>query len=144
MPFDVRFRIDLSLSDGAVRTYFQEQLHAGRVAVIITSMREADFMGAQSGMPSFFMKGVLPLDPQARAASLKVSVTIQATGDSNADGEVSLADWSDLAACLTGPTANGLQTAGSGSICTCLFDFDSDNDVDLRDVGQFQIAFSWS
>jgi hypothetical protein len=44
-PFAVQFEIDLCLSDARVRRYFQEGLSAGRVAVIVTSMKEEAAFG---------------------------------------------------------------------------------------------------
>jgi hypothetical protein len=52
-------------------------------------------------------------------------------GDCDADGDVDLADYADLEACLNGPQA-GLDAG-----CSC-FDFDADGDVDLQNFGDFQ------
>ena len=55
--------------------------------------------------------------------------------DCNADGGVNLLDFGDLAACVSGP--NGALAAPS---CAC-FDLDADDDVDLKDAGEFQRLF---
>jgi hypothetical protein len=72
VPFDVAFEMDLGLSNGAVRRYFQEQLDAGRVVIVVTSLQGAQQQGPQSGFPSFFMKEGLILDPGAKAADLRI------------------------------------------------------------------------
>ncbi len=142
IPFDVRFDIDLDLSGGAVRRYFQEQLDRGRAIVVVTAMTETEIQGPQSGFPSFFMKEVLPFEPQAQAPTLTIRLTIEATGDFDQDGSVGLFDWPAMAACLNAPD----QLPSSGDLltaeeCLCLFDFDGDRDVDVSDVAAFQIRF---
>lgn len=56
--------------------------------------------------------------------------------DCNGDGWVNLIDYDDFEGCLSGPDG-GLPLPE----CNC-FDLDSDNDVDLSDIRQFQHAFS--
>lgn len=91
-PFDVTFDLDLSLSDGRVRQYFQEQLNSGRVIVSITSLRETTVMGGASGYPSFFMKEAT--DPGATPPRLTIvlSSCSQGDGDIDCDGDVDAAD----------------------------------------------------
>ncbi|MGB0715488.1 MAG: hypothetical protein ACPGXK_06400 [Phycisphaerae bacterium] len=72
-PFDVTFNIDLSLSDGDVRGYFQNQLNNGRLIVAVTSLREVVQQGPVSGVPSFYLKEGILLDVGAKAAALKVT-----------------------------------------------------------------------
>lgn len=90
--FDVTFDIDLSLSDGRVREYFQQQLDAGRVVLVLTSLRETTIMAGQEGFPSFFMKE--STDPQAIPARLRIVLAPCAVGDGdiNCDGAVDLMD----------------------------------------------------
>lgn len=142
-PFDVEFSINLALSDGEVTGYFREQLDAGRVVVTVTSMREAEQQGSQSGFPSFFMKEVLPLDPAARAAALSIDVVVHPSADFDGDGYVSLFDWTGLAECAGGPdTLPDPQGDIAEEECLCGFDFDRDGDVDLLDMGTFQTRFT--
>jgi len=57
-------------------------------------------------------------------------------GDADEDGGVTLFDLELLTACMTGD-------AGGPTAAPCLsFDADRDDDVDLRDAGNFQRAFS--
>jgi hypothetical protein len=56
--------------------------------------------------------------------------------DCNSTGDVNLFDHRDLEACLSDP-GYGLVAP----FCAC-FDLDADADVDLRDVGEFQLLFS--
>ena len=56
-------------------------------------------------------------------------------GDCNSTGGVNLLDFSDLAACVSGPDV-GL----ADSSCAC-FDLNADDDVDLEDAGKFQRLF---
>ena len=58
--------------------------------------------------------------------------------DCNSTGNVDLFDYGDLEACLADP-GDGLVAP----FCAC-FDFDTDQDVDLEDVGAFQRFFSGS
>lgn len=74
VPFDVSFDIDLSLSDGAVKRYFQEQLNTGRIIVAITALTETVEQGPVAGIPSFYMKEGVPLDVGAKAAALLVTL----------------------------------------------------------------------
>jgi hypothetical protein len=56
-------------------------------------------------------------------------------GDCNATGTVNLPEYADLDASLLGP-GSGLSIG-----CKCL-DFDSDNDVDLKNYSMFQVMFT--
>jgi len=58
--------------------------------------------------------------------------------DCNSSGTVDLYDYSDLEACLSHP-GDGLVAPS----CAC-FDLNADQDVDLRDVGEFQRNFGGS
>lgn len=57
-------------------------------------------------------------------------------GDTNDDGFVSLADFSLLAQCLSGPGTDTVPPA-----CNPL-DLDRNSSLDLRDVGSFQLYFT--
>ena len=57
-------------------------------------------------------------------------------GDGNWDGGVNGLDYIDLESCLSGP----MTEPGEPTACTC-FDFDQDDDVDLLDFAEFQIAY---
>ncbi len=72
IPFDVQFEVDLTLADGEVRAYFQEQLNNGRIIVAVNSLTETVIMGPTTGIPSFYMKEGVNLDAGAKAASLRV------------------------------------------------------------------------
>jgi hypothetical protein len=56
-------------------------------------------------------------------------------GDFNGDGFITLADHKQLPSCITGPD-RGPVSAG----CQ-VFKFDSDDDVDLRDIAEYQTEF---
>jgi hypothetical protein len=66
-----------------------------------------------------------------------LTVTSTLPGDCDGDGDVDLADYANLPACLSGPAA------AHGPNCGC-FDRDSDADVDLLDFADFQAFFSGS
>ena len=59
----------------------------------------------------------------------------QVPGDCDADGDVDLDDFTELAACLVGPGGGLAQPA-----CNC-FDLDSNGDIDLFDFAEFQVLF---
>ena len=65
-----------------------------------------------------------------------VTVSMQLPGDADGDHDVDLEDYTEFAACMTGPDA-GPPATGCG-----LFDFDSDNDVDLEDYRAFKAALA--
>lgn len=56
-------------------------------------------------------------------------------GDTDADGDVDLGDFSRYVQCVTGP--GGVAAEG----CLCV-DFNGDGDVDLRDFAEFQLSFT--
>ncbi len=142
-PFDVVFDIDLNMSEGQVKKYFQEQLNTGRIIVSVTSLREADFQGPASGFPSFYMKEGVPLDPNARAGKLAVVLGAAVTGDLDLDETVDLDDWSGYLDCLSGPgLAPDPDSPLTAEMCLCTYDFDRDGDVDLLDAGEFTVRFT--
>ena len=55
--------------------------------------------------------------------------------DCDQDGDVDLADLTEMVACLTGPSG------ASEGVCTC-FDVDRDADVDLSDFAILQVVFA--
>jgi len=124
-PFVVRFDLDLSLSEGRVRRYFQEQLDQGRVFVEVTSLIETVMFGEPGEIPSFFMKEGVGLEPGAAAARLAVVLAEGGpAGDVNGDGCVNLAD---LAVMLANFGRVGDAGPEDG-------DLDGDHDVDLADL----------
>jgi hypothetical protein len=138
-PFPVHFDLMLSLSGARVREYFQEQLSAGRVFVAITSLTVTSKQ-APSGFPSFFTKEGAALDPNARPPRL--AVTLAASGDPDGDADRDWIDWKELADCMGGPEStpgDGVTLSGAG--CLCVFDYDDDLDVDLRDAAYFIASF---
>lgn len=135
-PFFIDFEIDLALTDGAVRRYFQEQLAAGKVFLIVTSLREAVREGGQQGYPTLFTKEGDLIDPDALPPTLEVCIGGPLPGDVNEDGVVDLADYAVLYECLRGP-----GVAIENETCR-VFDFDFDDDVDLEDAAAFSIVFS--
>jgi hypothetical protein len=58
-----------------------------------------------------------------------------APADCNIDGAVDLYDYDSFEACMSGPSGGLLDPS-----CVC-FDLDGDVDVDLEDVGAFQLSF---
>ncbi len=136
IAFDVTFELDLELSDGLVRSYFQEQLDGGRLFVYVTSLREVAVMGSPTDVPSFFMKEALSLNPVpagAKAPSLTLVLTDASPGDFDADDDVDLLDAAEFMNCFAGADV----PAGSGCAAGA---FDGDSDVDLADHAGFAAA----
>lgn len=123
-PFDVVFAIDLSLSDGAVRAYFQEQLDEGRLFVSVTSLHPTVQGGTPGSVPSFYQKEGLGLHPDAAAPKLTIVLRERRTGDTDGNGCVNLSDLTRL-----------LSNFGNASGMTVEDgDCDGDGDVDLSDL----------
>lgn len=129
VPFDIEFDVDLSLSAGLVRQYFQEQLSGGRVYVNVTSLADTVMFGAPSDYPVLFTKEGLGLDPNAKAAKLTIVLDTGPEGDLNGDGCVDLADLSILL----------LHFGGSGGADEG--DLDGDGQVNLTDLSRLLIHF---
>ncbi len=138
VPFPVHFDVNLASSEGRVRNYFQEQLSAGRVVVVVTSLT-ATFKQASTGFPTFFTKEGISLHPGARPPRLIIDFV--PTADADGDQQRDLADWSALTDCFHGPDVPPLGGFFSVEECLCLFDGDQDQDVDFQDVSSFQKRF---
>ncbi len=54
-------------------------------------------------------------------------------GDCTEDGGTNLIDYSEFTGCYSGPLVDGI-----GPTCLACFDFDGDDDVDLRDFAALQ------
>lgn len=138
--FDVRFVVDLTLSGGQVRRYFQEQLAGGRLFVAITSLLLADLQGEQATYPTLHTKE--SVSPGAKAPRLTLQVAVGPTGDFNGDGAVLPPDIDMGTACLAGPGATPtLPAPRTPAACRCAFDDDGDGDVDLRDAAAWMTNF---
>jgi hypothetical protein len=135
-PFDITCEFNLDLSGGRVRRYFQEQLNAGRVAIIATSLRETVFMGGSAGFPSIFNKEAVGLTPGAKAPRLDLDLCVPLAADFDADCDVDGADVDAMAGCRTGP---GVGPPANG--CDAK-DLDDDQDVDQDDFGILQRCYS--
>lgn len=68
--FSINVDIDLSLSDGRVKRYFQEQLNGGRVFLYVTSLADTTMGGGQNEYPTIYMKD--STDQEARPAELTI------------------------------------------------------------------------
>jgi len=139
VPFPVDFDVNLALSNGRVRGYFQEQLRSGRVFAAITALTVTSVQ-APTGFPTFFTKEGLALHPDARAPRLTIDLV--PSGDVDGNERRGRADWKEMQSCLDGPDlAPGPGVVLSADGCLCVFDLDEDGDVDLQDVGRFQQRF---
>ncbi|GMU24233.1 MAG: hypothetical protein AMXMBFR13_43090 [Phycisphaerae bacterium] len=136
VPFEVIFEVDLDLSAGHVRHYFQEQLDQGRLFVVVTSLKEAAIQGAQSGFPTFFTKEGAAFDLAAEAPRLDLHACLAVAPDFDRDCDVDAFDVQHFEACRTGPAVGP-----PGSECLNS-DFDHDWDVDQEDFAILQRCFS--
>ncbi|MBI1826697.1 MAG: hypothetical protein HY287_01345 [Planctomycetes bacterium] len=138
-PFAVDFDVDLSLSGGLVRNYFQGQLGGGRVFVDVTSLTLTSQQAA-AGYPVFFTKEGINLDPNARAAQLVM--TFVPTADIGGNGMPDLTDFGALQKCSAGPGSKPSPALPlEATVCKFLFDLDEDGDVDLHDAAVFWNRF---
>jgi len=135
-PFDVRFDIDLTLSEGRVLRYFQEQLSGGRVAVAITTLQLVEEQVVDPSYPSFLTKESTGTPPR-----LLVWLRPELAGDADDDGLLTLGDYADAVTCLRGPGVAAGRNTTERNNCRCAFDQDADGDVDLRDVAQLEADF---
>src|SRR5262249_58355842 len=98
VPFDVVFNINLSLSGGLVRSYYQQQLNAGRVFAYVTALTDTIQGGTPGGVPSFYQQEGIGLDPNAAAPKLTIVLSPSLPGDTDGNGCVNLSDLSRLLA----------------------------------------------
>jgi hypothetical protein len=141
VPFDVLFDINLSLSDGAVRGYFQEQLRGGRVFVIVTTLLLADFMGSQSGYPTFFTKEAFGTG--VKPGQLTIRLKSHPPGDIAGDGISTLEEVAVGLRCMDGPGAAVVPPPGvHRDTCLCAFDVNGDGAIDLRDFREVMREFT--
>lgn len=142
ISFDVVFEVNLSLSEGNVRKYFQEQLRGGRVVVEVTTLLFANFMSAQTGYPVFYTRDAT--GPGVRAPQLLIRLRSDPIGDLDGDALVQLPDYRVAKQCIAGPSRlPSVPTGGYGiKTCLCAFDADTDADVDLRDVARIQNEYT--
>lgn len=123
--FDIVFDVNLNLANGAVRSYFQEQLNAGRVFAYISCLADTQQFGSPQGVPSLYSKEAVQQGIQgAKAPKLTIVLRTGITGDLDGNGCVNLNDLTALLAHF-GMT-NGATLADG--------DTDSDGDVDLSDL----------
>lgn len=126
-PFDVEFEINLALSGGEVKRYFQEQLNNGRIMVAITSLNETAIQGPQSGIPAFYMSEGTMIDPGAKAPLLSISLSnCNNNGDIDGDLDVDLIDVESFASVAVGNETTPTLVAAS--------DLNCDGSVDGLDV----------
>ncbi len=141
--FDVVFDVNLSLSEGNVRKYFQEQLRGGRVFVEVTTLLFANFMSSQTGYPVFYTRDAT--GPGVRAPHLLIRLQSDPIGDLDGDSLVLLSDYKVARQCIAGPGRPPFSPPGRGiKTCLCAFDADADADVDLRDLARIQNEYTGS
>lgn len=125
VAFDIRFSINLSLSDGRVRSALQEQLNQGRVFAYITCLADTEQFGSSFGIPSLYSKEAVQQGINgAKAPQLTIVLHETLTGDLDGNGCV---DIGDLATLLANFGTNSGATPEQG-------DTDGDGDVDLTDL----------
>ncbi len=136
VAFPVTFDVDLTLSEGRTHRYFRERLNAGRLFVIITSLRETTIMGAANGYPGFFTKEGVGQEPGALAPRLDLDACRTVGPDLDFDCDVDTDDLAVLEACATGPAL------GPPSAACARSDFNQDGDVDMQDFACWQRCLS--
>lgn len=141
--FDVVFQVNLDLENGSVRDYFQRQLLAGRVTVVVTSLVETGLQ--ELGNPTFFLSeatepsGGFPPIPGAKAPKLVITLAEGPDGDFDNDSNVALDDYAAFHTCLGGPGVTGVPVT---TTCRQVFDFDRDWDIDAKDGAEFLQRFT--
>lgn len=133
VPFDIRFDVDLSLSDGRVRSYFQEQLSGGRVAVALTTLQLVEEQVVTPGYPSLFTK-----ESNQRTPVLLVWLAPEVPGDDDGDGLFTRTDFTAGLSCLAGPDQTPSLNPNNAANCRCSFDRNGDGDVDLHDIAELE------
>jgi len=132
-PFDVTFSVDLTLSGGDVKRYFQEQLNNGRIIVAITSLAEVAVQGSATAVPAFYSKEGMALDPGAAPASLSIVLNDCAKdGDLDDNGAADLGDIGLFAAVAVGNDNDPLLQDAA--------DLNCDGAVDGNDIPLFMTA----
>lgn len=139
-PFDVVFDIDLELSDGAVRQYFQQQLDTGRLLVEITSLAEVAVMGDPINVSNFFTKEAVGVLSGAVAPRLEIVFEDELLGDFDGDGDVDVSDFGAFGQCFGGAFNPPALACPMGVDA----DLDDDGDVDTGDFALFSQNFTGS
>lgn len=131
-PFEVRFDVNLELSDGAVRAYYRDQLNTGRLFAYVTSLADTIIQGPANAVPSFYTKeGVF--DPGAQAPALFIEVCTPPQFDANRSCCIDGGDAEPFFACVSG-------AMNLAAVDCDVNDDDADLDVDLGDFAVVQRA----
>lgn len=131
-PFEVDFELDLGLSCGEVRRYFEDQLDKGRVIVIVTSLFETS---QQPGdvIPMFYAN-TAAAGANLYPARIEIVLSDAAPGDMDADGDVDDVDLALFIAVLLDPAGATQQQRDRA-------DLDGGGDPDGLDVAPFVNAY---
>lgn len=122
---DTRFRLQASATTATVRLFYQSASKE-----FITFLRDENTTN-DAGDILYEQWELTGKSPPVLMATAFINIDSFATGDSNSDGTVDLADYTAFVDC-----------EGENVPVNCQpFDFDADTDVDLIDFGEFQIDF---
>ena len=116
--------------EGLLVTTFQFMALAPTVGTTLTIPEHA---GSYTHTAIWGAPGV---DVHGTLGSASVTIVSCGTADSDADGDVDLADFAAFQRCFTGDGGT------ADVLCQCLFDSDADEDVDLTDYQAFEAAIT--
>lgn len=131
-PFDVEFTVNLDLSCGEVRRYFEDQLDKGRIIVAVTSLFET-VMQPGDVIPLFYLNTGVP-GANPHPARLEIVLADSPPGDINGDGVVDLVDVGLFVQVLLDP-------AGSDPQQRMRADLNGDGQADGLDTASFVQAY---
>lgn len=126
-------------ADGPDNTYGTEDDN-GRLSAASPSVNTGDNSAIPSGI-------TFDLDQSPRIANTTVDrgayEYAPLPGDFDNDGDIDIADYAELADCLSGPDTTPSPTPPTTvQQCLSVFDFDADEDIDLQDAASFTNAFT--
>jgi len=125
---DTRFRLVDGTTTAVVRVYYQTSSKE-----FITFLRDTNHSN-EAGNVLYDQWELTGKSPPVLMAEATLVIAPFPRGDVNGDGAVDTLDYASVPVCQTSPGA-GVIAGG----CTEL-DYDVDDDVDLRDVAEFQLA----
>ena len=113
-----------------------------KIAVVDSLLETPTEIGVILQWELYLTTQVDPSAEDCNADAIPDDCPLALAGDYDSDGDVDLADYSQLADCLQGPSV--AITGDCSDACINAFDFARDGHIDLTDYAEFQSVFTGS